>query len=100
MKNSFAIHRFALAFAAAALAAQVAFADAPAAPGYDALAKLFEDWRAFEQPPMKDGAPDYTAATLARRQQELTTYRNRLEASPRMADATCASRHRPTKPAL
>jgi hypothetical protein len=29
---------------------------------------------------MKDGAPDYTAATFARRQQELKTYRERLEA--------------------
>ena len=32
---------------------------------YDDLVALFRDWRAFEQPPMRDGAPDYTAATFA-----------------------------------
>lgn len=29
---------------------------------YQALVELFKEWRAFEKPPMKDGAPDYTAA--------------------------------------
>ena len=42
--------------------------------------KLFQDWRAFERPPMRDGAPDYTAATFARRLQELAAYRQRLDA--------------------
>ena len=36
--------------------------------------------RAFERPPLQDGAPDYTAATVARRQAELAGYRARLEA--------------------
>ena len=80
MKNRFAFRRMAAAFAALALAASTALAEAPAAPGHDVLVKLFEDWRAFEHPPLKDGAPDYTAATFAKRQQELVTYRNRLEA--------------------
>jgi hypothetical protein len=62
------------------LLATLAQAQQPAAPGYDTLAKLFEDWRAFEQPPLKDGAPDYGAATFGRRLQELQSYRNRLEA--------------------
>ena len=36
---------------------------------------------AFEQPPLLDGAPDYTAETTARRHQELETYTElRLEA--------------------
>jgi Bacterial protein of unknown function (DUF885) len=49
-------------------------------PGYDALVKLFEDWRAFERPPDRDGAPDYTAATFARRHAGLGEYERRLEA--------------------
>jgi len=47
---------------------------------YADLLTLFEDWRAFERPPLQDGAPDYTAATVARRQAELAGYRARLEA--------------------
>src|SRR5688500_10715930 len=31
---------------------------------YQDLLALFEDWRAFEVPPKRDGAPDYTAATF------------------------------------
>jgi Bacterial protein of unknown function (DUF885) len=53
----------------------------PAARGtYDDLVALFADWRAFETPPMREGAPDYTAATFARRHDQLKSYRARLEA--------------------
>ena len=52
-----------------------------AGPGsYQDLVSLFAQWRAFEQPPDRDGAPDYTAATFARRHQELKTYQLRLAA--------------------
>ncbi|MBT8282580.1 MAG: hypothetical protein KJO86_02495, partial [Muriicola sp.] len=34
---------------------------------YDELLLLFKEWRAFEIPPMKDGAPDYTAKTFKTR---------------------------------
>ena len=34
---------------------------------YDSLVALYRDWRAFEAPPLKDGAPDYTVATFANR---------------------------------
>ncbi|MBT8280845.1 MAG: hypothetical protein KJO16_04650 [Muriicola sp.] len=34
---------------------------------YDELLLLFKEWRAFEIPPMKDGAPDYTAETFKTR---------------------------------
>lgn len=47
---------------------------------YQGLVVLFTDWRAFEQPPVRDGAPDYTAATFARRHGELKNYRARLAA--------------------
>ena len=48
--------------------------------GHAALVQLFHDWRAFEQPPLKDGAPDYTAARFAAAHEELKTYQARLEA--------------------
>lgn len=44
------------------------------------LAALFKDWRAFEQPPMREGAPDYTATTFAKRHDELRKYQARLAA--------------------
>jgi hypothetical protein len=47
---------------------------------YDSLVGLFSEWRAFERPPLRDGAPDYTAATFARRQAELPAWRARLAA--------------------
>ena len=37
---------------------------ADGATGYQELVQLFAEWRAFEQPPLRDGVPDYTAATL------------------------------------
>lgn len=51
-----------------------------ASSGYEDLVTLFSDWRAFEQPPLRDGAPDYTAATFARRHAELKKYQARLHA--------------------
>jgi hypothetical protein len=45
---------------------------------YEDLVQLFEDWRAFERPPMLDGAPDYTAERFARAYEELAGYRERL----------------------
>jgi hypothetical protein len=48
--------------------------------GYDELATLFQEWRAFERPAMREGAPDYTAETLARKHGELKKYQARLAA--------------------
>jgi uncharacterized protein (DUF885 family) len=45
---------------------------------YQDLTALFADWRAFERPPSRDGAPDYTPATISRRHEELGHYRARL----------------------
>ncbi len=47
---------------------------------YDDLLTLFNEWREFEQPPMKDGAPDYTAATFDSRYAEFRDYQERLRA--------------------
>ncbi|MGH8527449.1 MAG: hypothetical protein ACREXY_25550, partial [Gammaproteobacteria bacterium] len=47
---------------------------------YQTLTTLFEEWRAFERPPMRDGAPDYTAPTFARKHGELRSWQTRLNA--------------------
>ena len=58
-----------------------ATARASAAPNdYATLLALFKDWRAFEQPPLRGGAPDYTAATMARKQAGLPALQARLAA--------------------
>jgi len=49
-----------------------------AASSHAELVTLFHDWRAFEQPPVLDGAPDYTAGTFAKRHTKLTAYQTRL----------------------
>src|SRR5687768_12745547 len=41
------------------------------------LLRLFDDFVAFERPALKDGAPDYTAAMLQRKRQELKSYQSR-----------------------
>ena len=48
--------------------------------GYDELLVLFADWRAFEAPPLLDGAPDYTATQFAARRSEFLQLRERLDA--------------------
>jgi len=52
--------------------------DTPTSESYDDLLTLFEEWRAFEPPPLRDGAPDYTPETSERRRAELETLRERL----------------------
>ncbi len=46
---------------------------------YQELVALFEEFVAFERPPLKDGAPDYTAATLAAKRARLKTFQSRLD---------------------
>src|SRR5687767_14749918 len=53
---------------------------APQSVSYQALTRLFEQWRAFERPPLREGAPDYTAATMARKHVELRDWQARLKA--------------------
>ncbi|MDH4003766.1 MAG: DUF885 domain-containing protein [Gammaproteobacteria bacterium] len=47
---------------------------------HDDLVDLFKDWRAFESPPLLDGAPDYTAERFEARQPEFLALRARLGA--------------------
>lgn len=44
------------------------------------LVALFEEWRAFEKPATRDGAPDYSAASMAKRHTELQALQARLRA--------------------
>jgi hypothetical protein len=53
---------------------------ARAAGTYDDLVALFGEWRALERPSLREGAPDYTAATVARRHAELAGFQRRLAA--------------------
>ncbi|MEO0576230.1 MAG: hypothetical protein AAF004_12265 [Pseudomonadota bacterium] len=50
------------------------------APDHDDLVTLFAQWRAFEQPPLFEGAPDYTMASFERRQPAFLALRARLDA--------------------
>lgn len=52
----------------------------PSPDTYDALVRLFEEWREFESPPMRDGAPDYTAERFDAAYEELPDYFERLNA--------------------
>jgi hypothetical protein len=69
--------------ALALVASAVAYAadgdvPAPAESSYEDLVNLFREWRQFEQPPLRDGAPDYTRETTAARHRELASYQSRL----------------------
>ena len=72
--------RLAAVLVAAAIPMGEASSADPAPNSYDALAQLFQDWREFERPPMREGAPDYTAERFAAAHEELADYRARLEA--------------------
>lgn len=54
--------------------------EASRAGDYADLLQLFEEWREFESPPMKHGAPDYTEARFAARYPAFQKLRARLEA--------------------
>ena len=47
---------------------------------HDDLVGLFADWRAFESPPLLDGAPDYTVEQFEARQPKFEALRARLGA--------------------
>ncbi|MEO1051727.1 MAG: hypothetical protein AAFX87_13950 [Bacteroidota bacterium] len=47
---------------------------------YEDLVALFKEWRGFERPPLKNGAPDYTKATFEKRWPEFEKLRQRLTA--------------------
>jgi hypothetical protein len=50
------------------------------ATDYQQLTELFKEWRIFEKPPLRDGAPDYTAVTFEKRWSEFLKLREKLNA--------------------
>jgi hypothetical protein len=54
-------------------------AEAATTNNYEDLVELFKEWRAFETPPLLDGAPDYTAATFKDRRSDFRRLQNRLK---------------------
>ena len=57
----------------------------PAPANYQDLVNLFAEWREFERPPLRDGAPDYTAATFERRWPEFKAMQAKLAAIDKSA---------------
>lgn len=55
-----------------------AISQAPTTNDYKDLVSLFKDWRAFETPPLLDGAPDYTATTFEKRWPEFKALQAKL----------------------
>src|SRR5678815_148771 len=49
------------------------------ASSYEALTTLFAEWRAFERPALREGAPDYTTAAMARKRADLRNWQARLQ---------------------
>ncbi len=45
---------------------------------YPDLPRLFQAWRTFEKPPMREGAPDYTAETFQKRRPQFEQLRRQL----------------------
>src|SRR5262245_40043909 len=79
MKTSLLFVRSARLLAVMAMAAFATQAFAQTS-SYEALTQLFTEWRAFERPPLRDGVPDYTAATFERRYAEFPKWQARLAA--------------------
>ena len=52
----------------------------PQRGSYQDLVALFNEFVAFERPPLKDGAPDYTAPTLTKKREQLKAFQSRLAA--------------------
>lgn len=53
---------------------------APATKDYSSLVTLFKEWRSFEKPPLREGAPDYTKETFEKRLPEFKKLQARLAA--------------------
>ncbi|HWP72747.1 MAG TPA: DUF885 family protein [Gemmatimonadaceae bacterium] len=55
-------------------------AQASSPPSWTDLTTLFAEWRAFERPALREGAPDYTTAAMARKRADLRNWQARLQA--------------------
>lgn len=59
------------------LVANAAHAQAPAAPAFDDLVRLAEEFRNFREPTVTDGVPDFSPAAISRWQKGLGPFRTR-----------------------
>ena len=59
-------------------AASTSHASETVGSGYEELTDLFSQWREFEKPPLRDGAPDYTAERFESAYPEFEKLRERL----------------------
>src|SRR4030095_11798784 len=50
---------------------------------YPDLVALFQEWRAFQRPRVRDGVPDYTPAAMAAQQRGLPAFQRRLQSIAR-----------------
>lgn len=60
------------------LPSSLSFSQANRSNDYAALVSLFKEWRTFENPPLRNGAPDYTAATFSKRLPAFKKLQSRL----------------------
>jgi uncharacterized protein (DUF885 family) len=63
-----------------AIMAKPAAAAEASASSYQQLANLFTGWRAFNHPAIVHGRPDYSAAAMAKKAEQLAAFRARLKA--------------------
>lgn len=47
---------------------------------YEGLTQVFLEWRSFEKPPLREGAPDYTNSTFEKRKPEFEKLKAKLQA--------------------
>ncbi len=66
MKHSFLIPRLSLLLIYI-MAYNIAISQENKSTNYSVLVSLFKEWRAFEKPPLRNGAPDYTVETFNKR---------------------------------
>ena len=77
MKNLNSVPRIPLIIFAL-LVCQLGRTQQQATDSYEDLVQLFREWRAFEKPPLREGAPDYTAATFEKRWPEFKNIQAKL----------------------
>ncbi len=79
-RSVYGLYRLTLAGLLFMLAAACQAQPAPGTSDYSDLLALFDAWRTFERPPLREGAPDYTAETFASRHEDYLRLRARLDA--------------------
>jgi hypothetical protein len=77
MKQTFTIIRISLLLIYL-IVCNLAFSQLTKSSDYSALVSLFKEWRTFEKPPLRNGAPDYTVEAFNKRWPAFKTLQSRL----------------------